>query len=418
MSVEYKGKKYNSVLAITKELGHSYGAVYARLKRGYTLDEALSKASNIGKGKRKEIEYEGRIYPSINELLKSYNVPRHVYYRQLKKGATLEEVLSGKKIGESNNKEIEYEGKKYASISEFAKAYKIKPSAIYNRIKKGYPLNEVVNPERIKTKGKSIEYEGKTFISITALANEYGLNPSTVYSRLKKGFSVKETVEKEIHPQKRITKSNGLCIEWNGEKYSSISDFARKNNLNINTAYSRFRKGMSPEDVLEYKRRSTLSKPVEYNGEIYPTRIEFAEKFNIPYHKVTAGLNAGHTPEQIIETANIPFADGRRNPKQPIEFDGKLYETQKDLAEEYCVDFNTFRYKLYRGLSVEEALGLYNPDAESKKEIWLELIADDSEMGQNEGYELLKDLGLDKNTNSAEFADVEDFERQKWMYIK
>ena len=197
-----------------------------------------------------------------------------------------------------------------------------------------------------------------------------------------------------------------------------IKDFAEKNDLNIYTVYARLSKGLTPEEVLCFKWYGTKAKSVEYNGKIYPSRLDFANEFNIPYEKVTAGLNAGHTPEQIIEANAIEKIDGRENPKQPIEFDGKLFETQRELAEEYGVDIEVFRHKLYCGLSVEEALGLYDSEPQNLKDIWLEFLAEDEEVSQNNGYDLLRDFGLDKNTNASDFDEIEDSERHKWMYIK
>lgn len=82
------------------------------------------------------------------------------------------------------------------------------------------------------------------------------------------------------------------------------------------------------------------------------------------------------------------------------------------------MDFESFRHKVYCGLSIEDALGLCDFETQNKKEIWMEFMVEDEPVDAEKGYEILRDLGLDKNTNSAEFDDIEDSERQKWMYIK
>ena len=421
MSVEYKGKIYKSISALAKEYGVSEEVVYMRLHRGFTLDEALLNTPYIRNGRHNKIEYNGKIYSSIKELLELYNIPQQVYYRQLKKGATLEDVINGKRICKpigGKRTKVEYDGQSYSSIREFAIAYNISPMTVYSRIYRGWSISEIANYKKSIRRGKTIEYEGKIFNSIKELSIEYGIKYSLLERRLNKGLSVKEAIENEKCYFKKRISSKCIAVELNGIKYDSISDFARKNNLPYEAVIARFRKGLTPEEVLNYKRECNFSKQVEYNGEIYSSRLEFAKKFNIPYHRVSSGLNAGHSPEQIIEAAKISPIDGRRNPKLPIEFNGKIYETLKELAEDYNMDFDSFRHKVYCGLSIEEALGIYDLNTTDPKEIWKELIADEPELSEKEGYEILRELRLDKNIDASEFDEIEDFERQKWMYIK
>lgn len=86
--VEYNGMLYPSKKALTEALGVSYSIVINRMRRGQTLEEAVSN----------QYFYDGKAYFSLNDIAKAYNVPlKTISARHMHKKFSMHECIHGKK---------------------------------------------------------------------------------------------------------------------------------------------------------------------------------------------------------------------------------------------------------------------------------------------------------------------------------
>lgn len=103
-----------------------------------------------------------------------------------------------RKTGEPSQNIISYKGKKYKKFSGLAKNFNLTLKQFYHRIERGWTLNEALEipynrKEKILHK-KLYNYEGK-LMSVKHLAKISGISEKRIYERLNRGWSVEETVE-------------------------------------------------------------------------------------------------------------------------------------------------------------------------------------------------------------------------------
>lgn len=103
-----------------------------------------------------------------------------------------------RKIGNPSKYKISFEGKQYKYISEMAKEYGLSLEQLHHRQKEGWTLEEILKipfnrKEKILHK-RLYNYKDK-LMSVKDLAKFSGISEKRIYERLNRGWSVEETVE-------------------------------------------------------------------------------------------------------------------------------------------------------------------------------------------------------------------------------
>lgn len=88
-AVEFKGKLYNSYSKLAKEFDIHPSYVSRKLSEGLTLEEVISEHNN------KWVDHLGNRYNILGDMLDYWGVHRRTYGDRLKRGWTLEEALTG-----------------------------------------------------------------------------------------------------------------------------------------------------------------------------------------------------------------------------------------------------------------------------------------------------------------------------------
>ena len=94
--MNYRSSKgtFESVASAASKFNLKRSTVSMRLKRGWSIDEALGIVERITTASKGiEIEFDGEIFPSIAKLVEKYNKSRKQVYSRLKAGWTLEQAL-------------------------------------------------------------------------------------------------------------------------------------------------------------------------------------------------------------------------------------------------------------------------------------------------------------------------------------
>ena len=110
---------------------------------------------------------------------------------------------------------IEYEGVTYKSVASCAKGINIGKAVIYNGLKKGLDIYQIVDKyyNSGPTTSIPIEHEGKIYESKIAFCREHNIHPATFINRLNAGESI-EHILKTYRPQ--------VIVEWSKEKIKDI----------------------------------------------------------------------------------------------------------------------------------------------------------------------------------------------------
>lgn len=136
-NVTFRGVLYKSYSSLSKEYGLSRGLLSARLKRGYTLEEAIS---TVVVRREREVVYGGVTYKSYSMLAEKYDIPRNTLYRRLRRGYSLEDAMRLKVTSYQVPSVIEFRGVPYTTIGALADAYGVSKQAVHYRLRTGSSL--------------------------------------------------------------------------------------------------------------------------------------------------------------------------------------------------------------------------------------------------------------------------------------
>ena len=194
--------------------------------------------------------------------------------------------------------------------------------------------------------GRTIMYKGKLYSSLGMLCREKNISENLVRSRIYKGMSVEDAVDMKVRGY--------IEIEYNGVTYKSKAEICRR----FGCDYQKFIKltvnGVSIAEAIKLSNRKDGSIRqytrfnLEYNGKKYNTVKELCDEYGVERHYLIKRLKLGMTLEQIIGCG-----DKR---KKSVTYNGKDYDSLADLLDEYGVSRATYNYRINRGASLSEAL--------------------------------------------------------------
>ncbi len=186
-------------------------------------------------------------------------------------------------------------------------------------------------------KGHSVEYDGVIYPSLSALAREKHVPYAAMCDRLRMGMDLKQALQ---------SNQRNRTIEYAGKVYPSIKALAEEQQRVYSTLKARLERGMSVEEALLNTRfYGGRGYPVEYAGKLYPSLRSLSIEQRIPYQTLRNRLWRGMTVEEALSASG-----------PSIEYGGKTYFSIKSLADELHVPYDRLRSGLKKGMTVEEAL--------------------------------------------------------------
>ncbi|HIF03666.1 MAG TPA: hypothetical protein EYQ84_10460 [Nitrospinaceae bacterium] len=179
-------------------------------------------------------------------------------------------------------------------------------------------------------KSKPIKVFGKKYPSINDAADALKKDRKLVHMRLFLGWSIEDA----------LTKPNQRCnsVKAFGEEFKNLSIAAKEYSLDpeiVRRKYKRLvKKGYLTEEALEMALLNldlSLSKPITIFGEVYPSRVAAAEHYKINLRTFRGRLRKGWTPE---DAATKTVASD-----VTIEVDGLSFPSIAALATHYKVEY-------------------------------------------------------------------------------
>lgn len=160
---DHLGNKFNNKTQMAKYWGISSAQLHNRLSSGLSLEEALTKpSSSRGKYKKREVvDHKGNSYRSVAQMARSYGISSITLHERLKRGWSVDEALTtpvdtsnyrkSKKI--MNIRVHDHLGNWYNSYYELAKAYGLSFSTLYGRVAKlGWSIEKaLLTPTQSRT---------------------------------------------------------------------------------------------------------------------------------------------------------------------------------------------------------------------------------------------------------------------------
>lgn len=257
---------------------------------------------------RKQITVEGKVFKSINEASKYYNVASSSVNRRLNNGWSIEEAFELVERKNARSKEVTLEGITYRSIKEACMYYCKDYDKIKHRLRTGWSVEEAFDLDEreymYKGSPRPIIIEGKSFESIKEACKYYKMDYDKVCSRLSaKGWTKKWSIEEAFELE--IRKDGGYKpVTVEGKTFRSVAEAARYYNMNYDTAKDRINSGWTNEEafgLVKRARKHSKGKPITVKGKTFNSVAEAARYYNLDNTIVNSRLNIGWSIDEAFE---------------------------------------------------------------------------------------------------------------------
>lgn len=152
-------------------------------------------------------DHKGNKYLSERAMCNHYGVPLPIYTARLKKGWTLKDALETKhekaNLGTKTGFEChDHKGNEFSSFGMMCQYYKLPPTVVEGRLKLGWSLQNAltISLDHCKSRGfRCKDHLGNQFASRRDMAKHWGINHETFRYRLRMGWSLKDALETPVH---------------------------------------------------------------------------------------------------------------------------------------------------------------------------------------------------------------------------
>lgn len=182
------GNVYESYEEIAQVYGINPGSISNRLAQGITLESAVLQILSA-----EPVRFQGRVYSGIPELSMEFSMQPDNVYDRLVQGMSLEEALTRPIRHTTRGKQVEYEGKLFPSQISLCREYGISNQCVHEQLKRhSIPFTEMVRVfVRLKEavgmpKDHPLYYiprcimNGKPYKRLRDLTKQFGISDSVV----------------------------------------------------------------------------------------------------------------------------------------------------------------------------------------------------------------------------------------------
>ena len=145
------------------------------------------------------------------------------------------------------------------------------------------------------------------------------------------------------------------CRDHLGNVYSSVKDMCKFWNISKEKYKYRKRHGWSLEDILTKSITSVVVKKecTDHLGNVYSSIKDMCAFYKISQDTFNFRLKAGWTLEEAL---TIPIYKYNSSYNKCYDHLGNEYKSTQEMCKKYNIDRNTYRNRIKRGWSIEEAL--------------------------------------------------------------
>lgn len=277
---------------------------------------------------------------------------------------------------EDSLKFLEGEGYSFSSLNrlgivEISKGYYLYNGRVYP--KEGTPTRSLTNlltliseksynyiHTRLKGKGviskslvdelvssTSIKFRGKVYKTYSDLAKDYGFSLSYLSSKLSKGISLEEAVNS-------YKGHEGFKVDHLGNKFRSVEEMTDYWGISLKAYNKRRDRGWSLEKILTTPVRENpeAKECVDFKGNVFPSMQSMAKEYGVSHASILYHTRKGKTPAEALKHL---LTEGKAK-RKVADHKGNSFSSNTEMAKYYNVNFDTFRDRIKRGWSLEEAL--------------------------------------------------------------
>ncbi len=346
---DHLGNEFNTKVEMCKYWHVSWTVFKSRIKAGYTLERALTqKIKKINRNKY--FDHLGNGYDNLDALCSHYEISLDTYKRRKDKGYTLEQILT--MPHEQHVICVDHFGNTYATIRDMCRFYHISPRTYSERIRRGWSIKDALTKDIHK--GSSIpikDHKGKAYGSAKEMCRQYNMPYSVYNNRIKLGWDIKKILTTPIA-------SKDGCYDHLGNFYNSIKEMCDKYKISLTAYYRRLNLGYNLKAIL-----TSPSKNDIVNGFVI-IRLHSVKSDGEPLFVCKCKKCGQKSIFSIAETENHKCQEKlylitkgtKCQEKAVFDHKGNKYTSEKEMCMAYKVSLKTYRSRLRRGYSLEDAL--------------------------------------------------------------
>ena len=342
---------------LSKQEKH-YIKYYDTLKpNGYNDNRGGSVARGI-----EAFNFEGQIYWGLADLADDYDIYEETVRKRVGAGWTLRQSveIDPKPIVALAGKEWTVGDKVFISTQTLCDHFEILPATFTSRLNRDWTFEQAVG---VDEPPHQIEYKGKIYKSIHEICDAYNQIYGRVASRLANGQTLEQALNPNENPQ-RFGKINITINSKNFESKKAAAKFYKMTEGKLERRLVYLNEAQTIANFAELKKEKYLhrQRDLTVEGITYTSFAALEKAYGVNNNTIRQRLNAGKTIEEAVGlTSGNQFS---------IEFKGRIFNSQAEIAKHYKIDPSTFAYRLNKaGWSLEEAVGLKQRAALGNKAI-------------------------------------------------
>lgn len=214
LNITYQGTIYHTYNSLARACGINASTLRDRYNHGLRDEKLFAKPKDRKKRRTNQnfsINYKGKNYTTFTSLSIETGISKSTIRDRWNSGIRDPEKLIAPPDPKYQHKSVyvkQYEivvrGEKYTSIASLARKYDLKPAVISKRIRDGKTGEDLIKPVRTFRKTSSIDYKGKHYQNLAEFARDNNLEYSIVYSRWKYGVHDAELLARPVKNNKLI----------------------------------------------------------------------------------------------------------------------------------------------------------------------------------------------------------------------
>jgi len=319
-----------------------------RLRKGLSIEKALEVVSI------EVTDHKGITYHSMTAMCDAYEISRSTVERRLANRWSLEEALTYPST--THKKFKDHLGKEYKTFGLMCKAWNMPDSTVQNRLYKlGYSLEDALTkPTNTQnTVGKTCkDHLGNEYQSVATMCCNYGLPRNVFHRRIKDSWDLEKAL---TTPPSRANGQGKVIYDHKKNAYSSVGEMCKAYGIDFAMYGSRIRQGWSlektlttpPEEIQIGKKEC-----VDHKGNHFKSQAEMMRFWGVTKDQLRSRIELGWTLAEILES---PAHQSHKRPC--VDHLGKKWASKEEMLAHYGVSGPIFNRRLnVMGLSLEEAL--------------------------------------------------------------
>lgn len=341
----------------------------------------------------KQIEFEGKIYPSVAALAKAFERPYGQVVKRLKAGYSIKQALGKLPLDKRvapNAVPIKIDGKNYGSVRQAATHFGIDEGTFKRRLELKWTPEQAAGieppPKRTGNNSKAIDFLGTTYPSAAAMNAAFGFPRNMIEKRIARGWTEREAAGLDPKPHRhrnidRSPRKTNLASfeEIEGKIYPKAAAgeyklYLIKNKLNgkeyvgITVSSLHQRLGQHIYAAENSDRPQILYRAIrKYGADQFQISLlrndakNYQELMQQEYDEIQS--------RNLVKSGYNSSKGGDIGTGKEVKIDGKLFATQAAAADYYNIEPTKFNWRLRIGYTPEQAAGLKPWDGAGPKTI-------------------------------------------------